>query len=82
MYSRSHRVNPSLRCSLVRLDNCLSVSKPAGVEPSGYHENAAVLYCKAQFQYSKILPIKHRIYMLLEEQRKIHRDIKVGDIHQ
>ena len=29
----------------------------------------------AQFQYSKIVPIKVRIFELLQEQRKLHRDV-------
>ena len=37
-------------------------------------QEAAVLYVKVQFQYSRILPIKRRIYMLLDEQRKLTHD--------
>ncbi|KAJ1454853.1 calcium-activated chloride channel-domain-containing protein [Pelagophyceae sp. CCMP2097] len=51
----------------------LAISKPAAFGAAA--PRPAVLYCKVQFQYSKILPIKHRIYMLLEEQRKMHRDV-------
>lgn len=33
------------------------------------------MYVKAQFQYSKVRPLKDRIYNLLEEQRKLQRDV-------
>ena len=44
--------------------------------PQSDTDPAAVLYVKAQFQYSKLIPIKRRIYSIIEEQRRITRDIQ------
>ncbi|KAJ8611263.1 hypothetical protein CTAYLR_004169 [Chrysophaeum taylorii] len=38
-------------------------------------DEAAVLYVKARFQFSRIAPLKQRIFTLLDEQRKLKRDI-------
>jgi hypothetical protein len=38
-------------------------------------QGKANMYVKAQFQYSKVRPLKDRIYNLLEEQRKLQRDV-------
>ena len=50
----------------------LSVARPQGQHVGP--QEPAVLYVKVQFQYSRILPIKRRIYMLLDEQRKLVSD--------
>ena len=50
----------------------LSVARPPGQHVGP--QEPAVLYVKVQFQYSRILPIKRRIYMLLDEQRKLVSD--------
>ncbi|KAH8044623.1 intracellular chloride channel [Aureococcus anophagefferens] len=50
----------------------LSVARPQGQHVGP--QEPAVLYVKVQFQYSRILPIKRRIYMLLDEQRKLTSD--------
>ena len=50
----------------------LSVARPPGQHVGP--QEPAVLYVKVQFQYSRILPIKRRIYMLLDEQRKLTSD--------
>jgi len=44
--------------------------------PTGPTDAVAVMYVKAQFQYSKIIPIKHRIYGIVEEERRLTRDIQ------
>lgn len=51
----------------------LSVAKSPGV---GSATDSAVLYVKAHFQYSRIIPIKRRIYAITDEQRKLQRDIQ------
>lgn len=54
----------------------LSILRPQATTTAqfGIPQEAAVLYVKAQFQYSRILPIKRRIYRLLEGRRKITQD--------
>ena len=54
----------------------LSILRPTATTTAqfGIPQEAAVLYVKAQFQYSRILPIKRRIYRLLEGRRKITQD--------
>lgn len=34
-----------------------------------------IAYVKAKFQYSKVLPIKHRVYAILDYERRLRRDI-------
>ena len=38
-------------------------------------ETKPVLYVKAKFQFSRVLPLKHQIYGLLDVNRKLERDI-------
>mmetsp|Transcript_25162 Transcript_25162/g.100148 ORF Transcript_25162/g.100148 Transcript_25162/m.100148 type:complete len:227 (-) Transcript_25162:1587-2267(-) len=53
----------------------LSIAKAQHLGGDGATQGG-VLYVKAQFQYSKIIPIKRRIYAIIEEQRKLARDIQ------
>ena len=38
-------------------------------------ERGPVVYLKARFQHSKVLPLKREIYDILQHERKIRRDI-------
>ena len=49
----------------------LSVQRKAKDGSDAKTQGNAVVYIKAQFQYSKVRPLKDRIYNLLEEQRKL-----------
>ena len=53
----------------------LSVQRKAKDGSDAKTQGNAVVYIKAQFQYSKVRPLKDRIYNLLEEQRKLQRDV-------
>mmetsp|Transcript_18996 Transcript_18996/g.59684 ORF Transcript_18996/g.59684 Transcript_18996/m.59684 type:complete len:1196 (+) Transcript_18996:125-3712(+) len=53
----------------------LSLAKTAAAT-HGHGAESAVLYVNAQFQYSRIIPIKNRIYHIFDEQRKLTRDIQ------
>lgn len=52
----------------------LSIAKSSHPSLSG--GESAVLYVTAQFQFSRIIPIKNRIYAIIDEQRKLNRDIQ------
>ena len=43
--------------------------------PGGQGGRPAFLRATAQFQYSKVVPIKAEITAKLEEQRRLHRDV-------
>lgn len=63
----------------------LSVARTPQQLPPGTNEQAAtasstsasaVLYVNVQFQYSRLIPIKHRIYSIIDTSRKLNRDMQ------
>ncbi|KAJ8611164.1 hypothetical protein CTAYLR_003599 [Chrysophaeum taylorii] len=61
---------------LTDLSNQQKQSLTLSIAKSMSTGEAAVLYVKAHFQFSKIIPIKRRIYAIKDEQRKLARDIQ------
>jgi len=63
----AHQRTARLQLAMARADDEAAKRPPDSAPP--------VLYLKARFQHSKVLPLKHQIYDALQHQRKLRRDI-------
>merc|ERR1712054_420703 len=73
--SRSLKLGTA-RIPLIELKDQLKVIKQKTVEPkSGNQEMKGQIVVKAQFLYSKVRPIKEKMYRLFEQKRNLEKDI-------
>jgi len=63
----AHQRTARLQLAMARSDEEAAKRPPDSSPP--------ILYLKARFQHSKVLPLKHQIYDVLQHQRKLRRDI-------
>lgn len=73
--SRSLKVGTA-RIPLMELKTQLNTTKPFAVEPkAGNPEMRGEIYVTVQFLYSKVRPIKTKMYELFEQKRNLEKDI-------